>query len=188
MHVERFARAKAGSAVEVPYGIGDGAVAVYCTRSGGEIDAVKEVEHVGAELSLHTLAEQRDVLQDREIDAAEARTVELVATDILRACSVRGGVDPLDSGARATRQILGEAMRDALEGIADQVQSDCIGEHLIVRLTGVEVPQTADLPAVSKDLRTMRRAWHVIGEGGRDQVTSVKIGAAVVGFEIRGIV
>src|SRR5262249_18074732 len=117
-----------------------------------------------------------------------AGTIEFVTSDILRACPISRRVDPLHSGTRATRQVLGEAVRDAFERISDQVQTDGVGEHFVVRLAGMKVPHTADLPTVSKDLRTMGRARNVIAEGSSKEVPSVEIGAAVIGFEVLGII
>src|SRR5262249_27226183 len=77
-NVECFARTEAGCAVEVADSVGDGAVAVYRANSGRHVDTVKKIEHVSAKLSFQTLAEERDVLNDREIHAAEAGAVKLV--------------------------------------------------------------------------------------------------------------
>lgn len=116
LHVEGFARPDAGSPVEVANCIGHFpesarirtlewircrrigcATAAYGSGPGSKVDAVKEVENLGAKLDPDPLVD-RDVFNNREVHISVTGAVELVASQVAR---TRAG----SIGARKRRRI-----------------------------------------------------------------------------------
>src|SRR5216684_237429 len=134
LHVEGFPGTNARSAKEVTSGIGHEAesltgvargtrgccpaVAAHGCGSLRQIDPVREVVHLGAELDFEPLRDG-DVLENREIHSCIAGTVELIAGEVADRARRRygecRGVPPLDS--------CGELVGNSGVRIANQVQA-----------------------------------------------------------------
>src|SRR6267143_1927323 len=123
----------------------------------GKVDSVGEVEHLRAKLDFDPLS-NGDVLEHRKVYIDEPRTIELIPGNVAARTSPytcragcnrrrehtrrgkRSRVNPLLPWDRFV-----EIMRDALEGVADQIQTRA---DFVIRLSSVEFPHTAQLPAV----------------------------------------
>ena len=128
LHIERLAGPQTWSSVVVPDGVANHAVRTYRAGPRGQILPIEHVEHFRAELQSEPFPDG-DVLEHRQVDIRESRTVQRVPAEVAR--WIRGSRTPggprraesrrIDPRLAACRQV--EIVFHSGVGIPDQIHA-----------------------------------------------------------------
>jgi len=183
----------AGRAVKISSGVA--ALPESTSKETGrrrQVDAVEQIEKLDAELSAESFGD-RYVLEDGEINVAESRRVDGIASHSPKRALCRIGVgvriDPLDG------IVIDERMRNALERIADLDSTGAVlaGSVGIGRGVDAEWKSGAEgeigiqLPSVGNPSGTMGRTGDIVKEEGAEVVADIVVGVAIITLEFGGV-